>query len=386
MHVLVAIPCLLSGGTEVQTLSLVKALIASGHQVSVACYFEYSTEMVKRYEEAGANVHLLSPSGSRPIGIKDTTTFLWRGLKKIVRTEKPQVAHVQYMAPGAIPILILRALGVKKILATSHTDADIYSPNGLRVIRFLTRYVLSGFQCITETAERGYFGSSHIFDGKKTKHFTIYNSLPDHISIRTEPKPFPNPIRKRQLPSCRQESLPDPLTIGVVSRLEKIKGMDLVVPAFAEVSKKHPNIRLLVVGDGSLRSQMESQAKQYDIVDRVEFTGRLPQSELQAQYDRIDILLMPSRSEGFGLTALEGMARGCVPIVANVGGLPEVVQDGINGLLHKPDSVSDIADKIIILLNNPESLMRVSKSAISKAQDFSFTNYQNSIKRLYSNL
>lgn len=342
--------------------------------------------MVKRYEEAGANVHLLSPSGSRPIGIKDTTTFLWRGLKKIVRTEKPQVAHVQYMAPGAIPILILRALGVKKILATSHTDADIYSPNGLRVIRFLTRYVLSGFQCITETAERGYFGSSHIFDGKKTKHFTIYNSLPDHISIRTEPKPFPNPIRKRQLPSCRQESLPDPLTIGVVSRLEKIKGMDLVVPAFAEVSKKHPNIRLLVVGDGSLRSQMESQAKQYDIVDRVEFTGRLPQSELQAQYDRIDILLMPSRSEGFGLTALEGMARGCVPIVANVGGLPEVVQDGINGLLHKPDSVSDIADKIIILLNNPESLMRVSKSAISKAQDFSFTNYQNSIKRLYSNL
>lgn len=370
MNILVCIPCLLTGGTEVQTLSLVRALIASGHNVSVVCYFEHTPEMVTRFRKEGAAVRLLSPEGTRPAGIITTTSLLWKGLSKIIRTEKPDAAHVQYMAPGALPILILRALGIKKILATSHTDADIYSKNGLRIIRFLTRYVLSGFQCITQRAEKSYFGSSHLFDGTPAQHFTIHNSLPDHISIRTQPRAAYKPG--------------DPLTIGVVSRLEKIKGMDLVIPAFAQVSCNHPDVRLLIVGDGSLRDEMKTQAEQARISERVEFMGQIPQEELRAQYDRINILLMPSRSEGFGLTALEGMARGCVPIVANTGGLPEVVADGIDGLLHTPQSVDDIAQKIKSILSDPVLFEKLSSAAISKAQNFSFNNYQKHIYALYN--
>lgn len=181
---------MLTGGTEIQTFSLVNALVRAGHKVVVACYFEHAPVMVERYRGASAEVRLLSPEGTRLGGVWSQVKFLWKGLRQVVKEVRPDVAHVQYMAPGAIPILILKALGVKKIVATAHTSGDIYSKNGLRIIRFLTRYVLHSFQCITENAEKTFFGSSQLFNTeiqlkKRGNHFTIHNSLPNYIQIGT---------------------------------------------------------------------------------------------------------------------------------------------------------------------------------------------------------
>lgn len=372
MNVLVCIPCLLTGGTEIQTLSLAQALVIAGHNVTVACYFEHTPEIIRRYEEAGATVRLLSPDGSRPVGIKNTTRLLWSGLKNIVKEIKPDIAHVQYMAPGAIPIILLRMLGIKKIIATAHTAADIYSSSGLKIIYLLNRHILNAFQCITERAEKSFFGSSGLFDNntnldKHGNHFTIYNNLPSYISLRDKPRQF-NEGEK--------------LTIGVVSRLEYIKGMDLVIPAFAEIHKDFPKTSLLIVGDGSLRESMEAKTISYGLSDSVSFAGRQPQDRLQEFYDKIDILLMPSRSEGFGLTAVEGMARGCVLVAADTGGLPEVIRNGIDGLLHKPECVSDIITKIkSIFIDNTQD--RLSLNATERASAFSTETYNDRINYLY---
>lgn len=375
MRVLVCIPCLLTGGTEIQTLSLVEALVAAGHEPVVACYFEHADTMVARFRDTGADVRLLSPTGSRPLGVAATTAMLWRGLRDIVRDTRPHAAHVQYMAPGALPILILRALGVRRIIATAHTAADIYSPRGLKIIRLLSRHVLSAFQCITERAERSFFGSSALLSpeapAKLPGHFTIYNNIPSHIALRATP---------------RAKDPAKPVTVGVVSRLEHIKGMDLVVPAFAEALRARPRLRLLVVGDGSQRSLMERQAAEAGIAGAVAFTGRKSQEQLSDCYDRIDILLMPSRSEGFGLTAVEGMARGCVPVVADTGGLPEVVHDGVSGLLHRPGDASDIAEKILILTDTPSQLSAMSDAALSRAAAFTPDAYARQIRALYESL
>lgn len=383
MTALVCIPCLLTGGTEIQTLSLVKALVSRGYSVTVVCYFEFAKPMVDRYKSAGAEIRLLSPEGSRKNGISATSKYLWKELKKVVKEIKPDIAHVQYMAPGALPILILRSLGVKKIVATAHTSGDIYSKNGLRLVRFLTKNILSGFQCITERAEISFFGERGVNNKSSGKHFTIYNCIPEYVTVKDfETKEFNKQI-----------------TIGVVSRLEHIKGMDLVVQAFAEIHKQFPNTRLLVVGDGSLRSLMEKQAEKIVKEDggmkSVEFVGRQNQDKLQDFYDRIDILLMPSRSEGFGLTAVEGMARGCVPVVANTGGLPEVVRDGVDGLLHNPEDMKDMVEKLKMLLrdrkettgeNQNDLLLKFSKAAIRRAQDFSTERYSASIATWYDRL
>lgn len=364
MKVLVCIPCLLNGGTEVQTLSLVDALVAANHLPVVACYFEYDNDMVERYRRAGADVRIMSPDGLRPKGLKNTIKHLWNGLRQIVKADCPDVAHVQYMTPGALAILILRVLGMKNILATTHTDSNIYDKNGLRIIRYLTNHVLIALQCITLQAERCYFGSASLFDGKLGKHFTIYNALPAHIKIRKEPKRFNFDI----------------IIVGVVSRLAEIKGMDLVIPAFNKAREKDARLRMLIVGDGAQRCLMEHQAEDSIYNADIEFIGMKPQSELQEWYDRIDILLMPSRSEGFGLTAIEGMARGCVPIVANVGGLPEVVTEEC-GFLHESENTDEMADKIIDAISRIEEKSRAS---FERAKCFSSERYNIDIRTLYN--
>lgn len=372
MRVLVCIPSLLTGGTEIQTLSLIEALVTTGHDVIVACYFEYANQMVERYRNAGATVELLNRNGTRPVGVKNTFINLWKGLRNIVKKFRPDVTHVQYMAPGALPILIFRALGMKRIIATAHTSADIYP--SLKQIHWLNKHILTAFQCITLKAEASFFGNASLFSSdtklkKHSNHFTIYNNLPSYIELADTPRKG------------------TPKTIGVVSRLERIKGMDMVVPAFAETYKHHPSMRLLIVGDGSQRDLMEQQVQNADLPEEsVRFVGRQGQDKLQSFYDQIDILLMPSRSEGFGLTAIEGMARGCVPVVSNTGGLPEVVEDGVSGLLHTSESVEDMISKIASIICNPKLFDQLSLGAYNRAHDFSRNQYTHQIEQLYGQL
>lgn len=93
--------------------------------------------------------------------------------------------------------------------------------------------------------------------------------------------------------------------------MEPIKGMDMVVPAFDRIHAANPTANLLVAGDGSQRQLMERQMSDVGLDNAIEFLNRLC---------RVDVLLMPSRNEGFGLTAIEGMARGCVVVATDTGG------------------------------------------------------------------
>lgn len=373
MKVLITIPCLLTGGTEIQTLNLVRALVKGGHQVTTACYFEHTENMVKQYEEVGSKVVLFSKAGVRLGGVKGIL-FLLKNLWKIKLSFKPDVVHVQYMAPGAIPIILLKLMGQKSIVATAHTNADVYGAKAMTLLKFLQSHVLRTFTCITLRAEKNFFGSCSLFDSSIRRipahaHYTIYNALPGYIQI-----------------TDKKRENKDIVTIGVVSRLEHIKGMDLVVPAFAKVYDKHKNVRLLVVGDGSLRHQMEEDANRLHLKNIIKFVGRQEQAALQSYYDKIDVLLMPSRSEGFGLTAIEGMARGCVLVASNTGGLPEVVREGYVGLLHQPESVDDLANKICSLIENPKLLEQMRTHLQNYVQQFTFERYGDLFNDLYSKL
>lgn len=373
MKVLIAIPCLFTGGTEIQTLNLVHALVKGGHQVTTACYFEHTENMVKLYEEAGSKVVLFSKGGVRVGGVKGII-FLLKKLWKIKLSFKPDVVHVQYMAPGAIPIILLKLMGQKNIVATAHTNADVYGTKAMKLLKFLQSHVLRAFTCITLRAEKNFFESCSLFDSSIQRipahaHYTIYNALPGYIQI-----------------TDKKREIKDIVTIGVVSRLEHIKGMDLIVPAFAKVYEKNKNVRLLVVGDGSLLKQMEEDANRLHLGKIIEFAGMQIQSDLQSYYDRIDVLLMPSRSEGFGLTAIEGMARGCVLVASNTGGLPEVVREGYVGLLHQPESVGDLANKICSLIDNPIHLEQMRSHLHDYVQQFTFERYVRLFIDLYSKL
>ena len=346
-------------------------MVEGRHRVVTVCYFEHSSEMVERFKQAGSEVVLLNTEGKRIGGWKGVR-FLYKGLRKVVRKEHPDIVHVQYMAPGAIPIVLLRLLGVKQIVATTHTAADIY-PN-LRLVHFIQQHCVRAFICITKRAEQSFFGNSQLYDEqtalKKRNHFTIYNALPQHFANVSVP----------------QRNYRQQITIGVISRLEKIKGMDLVIPAFAQVIKEHPSVRLVVIGEGSLRTSMQQQAEELKCRDHIEWVGRQPQEALPDWYHRMDIVWMPSRSEGFGLTAIEAMACGCVMVASRIGGLPEVVLENEVGLLHDPESIEDITLKTCSLIESPSLMRELANKAHGYVQRFSFNRYAELQNNLYSKI
>ena len=341
--------------------------------MTTACYFEYSDDMVQRYKKAGSKVVLCSKEGKRVGGIKGLM-FLFVHLRMVLKMCKPDIVHVQYMAPGAIPIILLKLLGVKTIVATVHTAADIYP--SLKLVHFIQGYCVKVWTCITQRAEESFFGTSQLYTTdtilKKHNHFTIYNSLPYGMQLGSS--------------MFQASNSKKPTTIGVVSRLEYIKGMDLVIPAFAQIKQSHPEISLIVVGDGSLKELMQQQAHTLECCESVHFEGRQPQEELKKWYGQMDVVLMPSRSEGFGLTAIEAMANGCVVVASNVGGLPEIVEDGRVGLLHANECVDDIVEKVNVLFDDERMYVKMKEYTQVYAQQYSFVNFSKLFNDLYKKL
>ena len=371
--VLIGIPCLLTGGTEIQTLYLVRALVESGYHCVTVCYFEFDDTMVSRYRETGSEVVCLSPNGTRPSRNKEVWSFLKAGLKSVVEKYQPQIAHVQYMAPGAMPIFILNHLGIKTILATAHTDASIYKR--LWIVRHLQRRRTKAFLCVSRNAEQSFFGDSNLYTPgihlKRHNHFTIYNCLSPETLI-SEPQ-----IQKDT----------NKIVIGFVARLEAIKGADYVIPAFAKLIKKIDNCCLEIVGDGKLRQTMQQQQKEYGIPEeKVHWHGMVPYSHLQKIYGDFSLMWVPSRSEGFGLTAIEAMAQGCPVVATRTGGLIDYIDDDKNGSLFTPGDINMMVDKTIALLSNREKLAAMSNNAINTAKQYTYEKYKEKIESLYSQL
>lgn len=367
--VLVGIPCLKVGGTEMQTLRLVEALLSGGHRVVTVCYFEYDYEMVQKFKLAGSRVECLSAYGNRPQGLRNQYRFLKKGLKRVVSEYHPTVAHIQYMAPGALPIIALRKLGINTILATSHTMGDIYK--NLRLVRFVQRHYLKVFTCITEAAEKSFFRKSRLYTPQvpigRHQHFTIYNTLAPNYEF------------------SRDRQLGDTIRIGFVGSLKPIKGADLLLPAFAKFRQNCPNSKMIIVGEGELKEHMMQQEQELGLVGAVEWKGKLPYEKLPSIYQAIDLLWVPSRSEGFGLTAIEAMANGCIVIASNVGGLPEIISSP--KLLFEKESINSLVQRSQDIINSDKaSVFSLSQSMIERARMFQFDSYRESILSLYSRI
>jgi N-acetyl-alpha-D-glucosaminyl L-malate synthase BshA len=126
---------------------------------------------------------------------------------------------------------------------------------------------------------------------------------------------------------------------------------------------------LLMIGDGPDRADAEQEARELQVDKDVRFLGRLDSvvDLLQAT----DLFLLPSQTESFGLAALEAMACGAPVVATRVGGIPEVVEDGRNGILEPPGSVEAMARRAIELLRDPERHRIMSQAALESAKQFS---------------
>jgi glycogen(starch) synthase len=191
-----------------------------------------------------------------------------------------------------------------------------------------------------------------------------------------------------EAPPLLPAALPfEPPRLLCLGRLSPEKGFDVALSAFSELLNEFPGARLLIAGDGAARNELEQQAADLDIRDRVDFLGWVGPAEIPALINTATIVLMPSRQESLPLVALETalMAR---PIVGTrIGGLPEVIADGQTGLLVESEDATAMADAVRCLLREPELASDLGRAARTRVQQlFSWKNHVDSYNCLYKKL
>jgi L-malate glycosyltransferase len=162
--------------------------------------------------------------------------------------------------------------------------------------------------------------------------------------------------------SVRPENLPPGgLVIGVVCVLRPEKGLPTLVEAFAAVRKLTPNLRLAIVGSGPMLPQLQSRARDLGVLDACTFQPTT--SRVEDWLRNIDIFVLPSLSEALSNSLMEAMACGCCPIASRVGGNPELIEDGVRGLLFPPGDAAGLAAALRQLILNPDLRRRTADAA-----------------------
>jgi glycosyltransferase involved in cell wall biosynthesis len=152
-----------------------------------------------------------------------------------------------------------------------------------------------------------------------------------------------------------------------LSLISKQKGADIAIKAFKELTK-YNNLKLIIAGDGEYLEGAKSLAKQLGVESRVIFTGFVPNEDTSKYYNAADIFIFPTlRLESFGIVLAEAMACAKSIIASNIGSVPEVIDDGINGLLISPGNTDQLVQKIHYLLNNKDAAQELAVNARKKA-------------------
>lgn len=157
--------------------------------------------------------------------------------------------------------------------------------------------------------------------------------------------------------------------IVCVGRLSPEKGQSGLLEAFASVRAKHPEVSLVLAGDGPDRSGLEETAKTLGVEDAVKFVGRLTEEEALAEIARSNVLVLPSFMEGLPIVLMEAMAIG-VPVVASrVAGIPELVVDGKTGLLFTPSNWDELGNCMDRLLRDDKLCGSITEQARARVID-----------------
>ncbi len=245
---------------------------------------------------------------------------------KVLRNERPDVSHINSSKMGGLGALAGRLTGVKKIIFTAHGWAfneprPVWQKVFIKFFVWLTILLSHKTICVSEKTKGDVEGWPFI----KNKLVVIYNGILSFDLTQREDKIF---------------------TVGTISELHRIKGLDILLKAWSKFIKKHTAM-LVIVGEGEEKQNLENMAKKLGISDSVTFKGFVDNA--RSLLSGFDIFCIPSRSEAMPYVLLEAGFVGLPVIATPVGGIPEIIENGINGILIPCEDAETLFSSLILL-------------------------------------
>jgi L-malate glycosyltransferase len=312
-------------GGEAQTLNLVRGLVRAGHAADLVC--QPGSPLAERAAAQGITVLPLRMRGEADL------VAAWRIRRALARSGHDLVhAHTSH----AHALAVLAALGrATKVIVSRRVDFSILRRASLGLSRLKYRY---GFDRIIAVSNA--IKDVLVHDGVRPELITTVHSGVD-------PARFPEAGAGAPFPADLPVRPGDVLVVNT-AHLTPHKGQIHLVRAFAEVRRAAPAARLLIVGQGELHGELAAEIERLGLGDRAFLTGF--RADIGSILAHTTVFAMPSVEEGLGTAVLDAFLFGLPVVASRAGGIPEMVEDGRNGLLVPPADPPALAAAIVRLL------------------------------------
>ncbi len=312
-----------------------------------------------KYSE-NVKVFIVTP----PFSNKLSYFFIANKIKNLIKKIKPDILHSHYATSYG---LFGRMSGYHPFIV-SVWGSDVYDfPNSNAFNAKLLKYILNGTDAVCSTSmdmaneTRKYY--------KNEKDITI--------------TPFGVDINKfiEKSPILQKSYI----TIGVIKNLNRIYGIDYLVNAFSVLGKEtNKDIRLMIVGDGVERENLENLCIELNIENKVTFTGKIDNVKVPEYINMMDVVCIPSLRESFGVAAVEACACGRPVVSTNVGGLTEIVFDDFNGYTVDSKNSILLKEKLKVLIEDENKMREFSVNARKVVEDkYNWTHNAETMQKLY---
>jgi glycosyltransferase involved in cell wall biosynthesis len=367
-RILLLIKGLGRGGAEQLLLSAAPHLDRSRFRYEVAYILPMKDALVQPLEELGLPVHCLG--GTRGGG------WAFR-LRSMVREKRIDLvhAHLPYAAVGARLGLRLPPTHGRRcaLVYTEHNVWGCYHPL-TRWANLLTLPMSDHVFTVSEAVGRS-MRSPRWLPLRPPAIETLHHGLDWNDFSQTA-----------MTPTARREfwiPLSAPL-IGTVANFRREKGHRYLLEAFGKVREAHPDTRLLLVGQGPLEGETRRRAADQGLDGSVIFAGY--RDDALRILPTFDVFVLPSQHEGLSIALLEAMALGRPIVATRVGGVPEVVEDGVTGFLVPPRDPAALAAAIVTLLESPALRERMGEAARRRATHFDIRSSVRRVEQVYEEL
>ena len=342
---------MITGGADENTLFTVQGLDKDKYEVDLIMGEEFDKSILSKVKNNNFNIIQIK-------GLKWKLNFLYDPivlikLIKMMRKNRYDIVHTHTTKAGILGRIAARIAGVPVIVHGLHGSTFEAFVSGLlnRLLflferftgRFTDAYISVSGVLSEKYIERGI--------GKKENYHTIYSGM--------ELETF---YGARGKINCRKKQRElgiglEDFVIGNVARLETRKGHKLLIDAFEKVIKERKGcpLKLLIVGEGEERGNLENYVKEANLEKKVIFTGyREDVEELMAL---MDIFVLTSLREGLPRVLVQAAAVGMPSVAFNVDGVPEIIKDNYNGFLVKVKDVEQLENRIVKYMNNKELVL-----------------------------